>query len=404
MTGIVVVGGGFAGLWAAVGAARKRAGAGIAARDMPITLINRDGWHGIRVRNYEADLTDVRLPLRPLLDTAEVGFVEGATTDIDASARTVVVDGANGRTALPYDRLVLAAGSALPVPPVPGLSEHAYNVDTYGAAERLNRHVEGLVQTRTGPARDTAVVIGAGLTGVEIACELPDRMRAAGIAHPRVVLIDRNSHIGSDMGDQARAVIGAALTELGVETMTGAGVAAVEADGIAFADGETLPAATVVWTAGMRASGLADSLGRPRDALGRIEVDPYMRVDGVDGVFAAGDVAAAMLEPGHASVMSCQHGRPMGRFAGHNVVAEMIGGDMLPLEIPYYVTCLDLGSWGAVYTEGWNREVVASGPEAKRTKETINRRRIYPPTDGDRAALLAAAEPVVQMPPRKLRA
>ena len=106
-----------------------------------------------------------------------------------------------------------------------------------------------------------------------------------------------------------------------------------------------------------------------------------------------------MMDDRHASVMSCQHGRPMGRFAGHNVVCDLFGLPMLPLHIPWYVTVLDLGPWGAVYTEGWDRHVVPKGEAAKKTKQIINCDRIYPPLTRDRRAILAAAAPVVQQPP-----
>jgi NADH dehydrogenase len=89
----------------------------------------------------------------------------------------------------------------------------------------------------------------------------------------------------------------------------------------------------------------------------------------------------------------------MGRFAGHNVVCDLFGLPMLPLRIEWYVTVLDLGPWGALYTEGWDRHVVAEGETAKRTKQLINGRRIYPPLTGDRKEILAAAAPVVQTPP-----
>jgi NADH dehydrogenase len=72
---------------------------------------------------------------------------------------------------------------------------------------------------------------------------------------------------------------------------------------------------------------------------------------------------------------------------------------MLTLRIPWYVTVLDLGPAGAVYTEGWDRHVVASGAEAKATKRTINAQRIYPPLDGNRHAILAAAAPTLQTRP-----
>jgi NADH dehydrogenase len=105
------------------------------------------------------------------------------------------------------------------------------------------------------------------------------------------------------------------------------------------------------------------------------------------------------LNEAHASVMSCQHGRPMGRFAGHNVVCSLFGQPMLPLRLAWYVTVLDLGPWGAVYTEGWDRHVVAKGEAAKNTKKVINHHRIYPPVNRNREEILAAAAPVVQRPP-----
>ncbi len=116
-------------------------------------------------------------------------------------------------------------------------------------------------------------------------------------------------------------------------------------------------------------------------------------------MFAAGDVAAAKMDDEHLSVMSCQHGRPMGRYAGYNVISDLLGAPMLSLRIPWYVTVLDLGPAGAVYTEGWDRRVVSSGATAKATKQVINGERIYPPLTGDRAALLAAAAPELQAAP-----
>jgi NADH:ubiquinone reductase (H+-translocating) len=74
---------------------------------------------------------------------------------------------------------------------------------------------------------------------------------------------------------------------------------------------------------------------------------------------------------------------------------------MLPLDIGTYVTILDLGAWGAVYTEGWNRRVAVAGAAAKRTKRLINCERIYPPRSRDAAEILAAAAPVTQAPPQR---
>jgi NADH dehydrogenase len=184
-----------------------------------------------------------------------------------------------------------------------------------------------------------------------------------------------------------------------VDTRLGVGVTAVDEDGLTLSTGEVLAASTVVWCAGMRANPLTADLGVECDRLGRLPVDDYLRVIGVPDVFAAGDVAAARMDDTHMSVMSCQHGRPMGRYAGYNVVSDLLGQPMLSLRIPWYVTVLDLGPAGAVYTEGWDRQVVATGAEAKATKVTINAQRIYPPLNGDREAILAAAAPSLQSRP-----
>lgn len=394
---VLVLGSGFAGLWVALGAARRLDELG-ASGSVDITVVSPKPFHDIRVRNYEADLRPCRIPLQGLLDPAGVGHLSAEVTGIDTSTATVrTADGAT----LGYDRLVLAVGSRVVKPELPGLAQFGYDVDTFDGATRLQVHIGGLVGRASDPATATAVVVGAGLTGIEIASELPRRLSdALGPAvTPRVILVDRNPHVGSDMGESARPVIEEALAESKVETMTGVGVTAVDERSVTLSSGEVIAAATLVWCAGMRANPLTAQFGVACDRLGRLNVDDYLRVEGVDGVFAAGDVAAAKMDDKHTSVMSCQHGRPMGRYAGYNVISDLLGAPMLSLRIPWYVTVLDLGPAGAVYTEGWDRRVVSRGAEAKATKRVINGERIYPPLTGDRAALLAAAAPNLQAPP-----
>ena len=371
---------------------------------MAITVISSQPFHDIRVRNYEADLSACRIPLTDVLDPAGVGHIAAEVTAIDTTARSVTVSGdrdGDGGT-YSYDRLVVALGSRVAKPDLPGLREFGFDVDTYDGAMRLQRHLARVADGGADPAAATAVVVGAGLTGIETACELPGRLAevfAGRNVEPRVVLIDHNPHVGSDMGESARPVIEAALVENGVETMTGVGVSAVDEDGVTLSSGEVVAARTVVWCAGMRANPLTAQLGVERDRLGRVPVDDYLRVVGVPAVFAAGDVAAARMDDEHLSVMSCQHGRPMGRYAGYNVVGDLLGEPLLPLRIPWYVTVLDLGPAGAVYTEGWDRQVISRGAQAKATKVTINTQRIYPPLNRDRDALLAAAAPALQAQP-----
>jgi len=399
LTAVVVIGSGFAGLWAALGAARRLDELAVPKDTVDITVLSPKAFHDVRVRNYETDLSSCRVPLADLFDPVGVAHVATEVTAIDTGARTVTTS-ASGLYR--YDRLVLASGSHVLKPAIPGLQEFGFDVDTYDGALALQQHLRGLADESPTPAAATVVVVGAGLTGIETACELPKRLRALlsrGSVTPRVILVDRSPMVGSDMGASARHVIEQALTDNGVETRTGVGVSTVSERGVTLSSGEQLQAATVVWCAGMRASPLTEQLPVVRDRLGRVEVDDYLRVVGVPSVFAAGDVAAARMDDEHLSVMSCQHGRPMGRYAGYNVISDLFDEPMLALRIPWYVTVLDLGPAGAVYTEGWDRAVVSKGAAAKATKVSINTRRIYPPLTGNRGDLLAAAAPELQNRP-----
>jgi NADH:quinone reductase (non-electrogenic) len=396
MSEVLVLGSGFAGLWAALGAARRLDELGVASGDVKVTVISSQPYHDIRVRNYEADLTDCHIALRDVLDPAGVGHIAADVTAIDPTSRTVTTS-VGVHT---YDRLVLALGSQVVKPDIPGLREFGFDVDTYDGAVTLQRHLASLASGAHTPAAATAVVVGAGLTGIETACELPARLTALfPDVGARVILVDHNPHVGSDMGTSARPVIEAALAANEVQTRCGVSVAAVDVGGATLSTGEVLAASTVVWCAGMRANPLTADLDVARDRLGRVSVDDYLRVDGVPDVFAAGDVAAARMDDTHMSVMSCQHGRPMGRYAGYNVISDLLGEPMMALRIPWYVTVLDLGPAGAVYTEGWDRQVAASGAEAKATKQIINTQRIYPPLNGNRDDILAAAALTLQSRP-----
>jgi NADH:ubiquinone reductase (H+-translocating) len=418
MRRILVVGGGFAGLWAAAGAARALDRAGAASDAIEVALVNPDPFHVIRVRCYEdAGVDEIRVPLAQVLGPIGVRRVEGMAVAVDPTRRTVAVRDAGGTVVeLGWDRLVLAAGSALWRPAVPGLAEHALDVDTTAGAERLRRHLAGLAARPASDAsgRWTAAVIGAGLVGLEVACELPARLRsaraAAGLpddqaAPLRVLLLDHGEAVGAGMGEAAAPAIRAGLAAAGVEGRGGAVVEAVDAEGVTLAGGERLAAMTILCATGMRASPLAASLpaALPRDRLGRLRVDASLRVPGLDGVYAAGDIACAAADgAGHETVMSCQHARPMGRIAGHNAACDLTGREAgrIAFAAPDYVTILDLGPWGAVYTAGWDRaRLVASGEEAKAVKRRINTERIVPPRNGDRRAILDAAAPIIQVAP-----
>jgi NADH dehydrogenase len=401
MARILVLGGGFAGLWAAVGAARKLDEIGAPAGEAEILIVDRNAYHNIRVRNYEIDLSDVAIPFGEVLDPVGIGHLIAEVQTIDVARQQVAVATRFGREILAYDRLVLALGSELLRPDIPGIVTNTFDVDTYSAAVRLNAHIGALSTRPTSPGRSTVVVVGAGFTGIEVATEMPSKLeRALPTGENRVILVDHNPVVGATIGANARPVICEALAALRIETRLGTKVTAIDARGISLATGETIPAQTVVWCVGMRASPLAAMLGGKLDRLGRVTADQFMRAAGLTNVFAAGDVAYSLVDGVHPTVMSCQFARPMGRFAGHNAVADLFGQPMIPLRIDWYVTVLDLGTWGALYTVGWDRQLLSSGQNTKVIKQTINHKRIYPPRGGTREATLAAAAPELQAPPQ----
>ncbi|MBD3753739.1 MAG: NAD(P)/FAD-dependent oxidoreductase, partial [Micrococcales bacterium] len=129
------------------------------------------------------------------------------------------------------------------------------------------------------------------------------------------------------------------------------------------------------------------------DATGRVLGDAFLRAPEAKGIFVTGDtVKAATDDIGNFTVMSCQHALSLGRVAGHNAAAELVGQDLHPYSQPKYVTCLDLGAWGALYTEGWDRQVHLTRAEGKQLKQEINGVWIYPPAP-DREAAFAISNP-----------
>ncbi|WP_321846461.1 NAD(P)/FAD-dependent oxidoreductase [Paraburkholderia bannensis] len=391
---ILIVGAGFAGMWSALSAARLIDEAGRA--DVEITLIAPDPHLHVRPRLYEEGPENMKAPLTEIFAAVGVKFVQGMVEQIHTDRREVTGQDMQGRAfTLGYDRLVLAAGSKLFRPEIAGLAEHAFSVDQIDEAAALETHIRNLAQRPDTPARNTVVVAGGGFTGIETAAEMPARLRAAlgQDAQVRVVVVERNDAIGPDLGPGPRPVIETALRDLGVAWQLGQGVAAVDADGVTTADGTRIDSNTVIWTAGVRASALTAQIPARRDAAGRLYVDSNLAVEGVPGVYATGDVASAATDDvGNRTLMSCQHAMNLGRSAGHNAAADLLGLETIAYSQPKYVTCLDLGPWGAVYTEGWEREVKLSGQEAKQLKQRINTEWIYPPR-ADRAEVLAAADP-----------
>ena len=394
---ILIIGAGFAGMWSALASARLLDQVG--RTDVEIALIAPEPELHVRPRLYEENPGGMKAPLKEIFSAVGVKYIQGMVEHIDVERQTVSAIGIgvdDARRELGYDRLVIAAGSRLFRPEIPGLADHAFNVDQVEAAAKLEAHIQALGNRPESAGRNTVVVVGGGFTGIETAAEMPARLREVfgQTAAVNVVMVERNLAIGPDLGPGPRPVITQALTELGVTWKLGFGVSAVDRNGVKLENGEWIEADTVIWTAGARASKLTAQIPAERDNFGRLHVDRNLKVKGVDAVYATGDCAyAATDDEGNFAKMSCQHAMNLGRSAGHNVAADLVGEGTIPYSQPKYVTCLDLGPWGAVYTEGWEREVKLAGAEAKALKRKINTEWIYPPS-ADRAEALAAADPL----------
>lgn len=392
---IIIAGSGFAGTWSALSAARAVALAGKESA-IEITVISPEPSLHIRPRLYEAVIENMDPDVGKLFAAVGVKHVAGVIQNIHSDWRQVEVQLSNGeRQKLSYDKFVLATGSKLFQPPVPGLREHAFNVDQLANAMVLDQHLKALPKRAASVARNTVVVAGGGFTGIETVAEMPHRLREifGADADIRVIVVEQAPEIGPDLGPGPRPFIEEALAEQGVEIITGTGVASITADSVTLGNGEVIATNTVVWTAGARANALAAQIPGDHDRFGRVDADPYLHAKQAKDIFVTGDVALAATDNvGNNAAMSCQHALSLGRVAGHNAAAELVGLKLHPYSQPKYVTCLDLGPWGAIFSEGWDRQVKFTRDEGKAIKREINTKWIYPPMP-DRDAVFAVANP-----------
>lgn len=378
---IVIIGAGFAGMWAALSAARlaklKQ------AEDVGVTVIAPVAELRVRPRFYESKVQTLVSPLMPVFETMGVKFVVGQVSNIESDTQQVVYVDENQRSVTKYyDRLVLAAGSNLRRDMVKGIAEHAFDLDQIDSAAVLEQHINGLVNQPSSQARNTVVVCGGGFTGIEIATELPARLKALlGESEPvRVIIVERNGQIGTNYSQALQDVIKQATDDLEIEWMLNAQIEEITAHGLRLYSGEEIQSKTVIWTAGVKANDLTNVFEKQQGPQGRLHVESSLKVVDQPNIFATGDVAyAATDDKGNHALMSCQHAILMGKFAGHNVAASLLDGDYLPYKQENYVTCLDLGSWGAVFTEGWDQKVKSVKEDAKKIKIAITNELIYPP-------------------------
>ena len=352
---VVIVGGGFAGLWAA----RNLAGAPVR-----ITLLDRGNHHLFQPLLYQVataglSAPDIAAPLRHILrKQRNVTVLMETVTGIDPATREVQVE--HGEP-VHYDYLLLASGATHAYFGHDDWAVHAPGLKTLDDALRIRRRILSAferAESEDDPAARRALltfaIVGGGPTGVELAGTLAEiarhtlerEFRRIDPGDARVLLIEAGPRVLSSFPEALSAKARAQLEALGVDVRTGAPVAAIDGDGVDVG-GERIAARTVLWAAGVAASPLARSLGVPLDRAGRVPVRPDLTVPGLPDVFVAGDLAAVTQDdkpvPGVAPAA-----KQMGRHVAAAIRARLAGKPAAAFRYRDYGNLATIGRMAAV--------------------------------------------------------
>jgi len=355
---VVIIGGGFGGLWAA------RA---LRSEPVRVTLVDRTNHHLFQPLLYQVALAglapgDIAIPIRwALRNDPHVQVALGDVTGIDTGARRITIDGAQ---ALAYDYLIVASGSRHAYFGRDDWERNAPGLKSLEDALEIRRRfllaferAEWADDPAERDALCTIVIVGGGPTGVELAGTaseivrkaLPRDFRRVDTRKSRIVLLEAGPRLlpamPAHLGERARRD----LQELGVEVRTGTPVTAVDADGVTVG-GERIRSHAVFWAAGNVASPLGRQLGAPVDRAGRVLVNPDLSVPGHPEVFVVGDLAASRRADGGPLPGVAQVAMQGGAHAGRNI-ARLIRNE--PTRPFRYV------NYGDLATIGRNRAVGA---------------------------------------------
>jgi NADH dehydrogenase len=341
-THVVVIGGGYAGTLAA-NHLRLRA-------DVDITLVNPRPMFVERIRLHQlvAGTRGATVDYGSLLGEG-IQLVVGAAERIDTAERKVVL---NSGVVLGYDYLIYALGSNTSAP------EFAYPIGEFEYAERLRAALDELHPDAP------VTVVGAGLTGIETASELAEQGR-------RVTLVC-GGVLGPSLSPAGRRSVAKWLARLGVHVLETATVAEVRPDAVVLADGDLLPGAVTVWTAGFGVPDLAARSGLRTDTLGRPLTDETLTSVDDPRIVAAGDAAAPSGRPLR---MSCQAAGPLAVQAANTVLSRIAGTEPAVLDQAFIGQCISLGRSYATFqisrTDDTPVNAVVGGRAAAKIKETI---------------------------------
>jgi NADH dehydrogenase len=331
---VIVIGGGFAGLWCT---------RSLASAPVEITLIDRANHHLFQPLLYQvatAGLSagDIAAPLRHILrGQRNVTVRLGEITGIDTAAQRVAA--ADGAT-LSYDYLLVASGATHAYFGHDEWAAHAPGLKTLDDAMTLRRRIllafEQAENARSDAERDawlTFAVVGGGPTGVELAGTLAEiarhtlrnEFRHIDPARATVQLIEAGPRVLASFPPALSEKAAAQLRRLGVQLLTGSAVQHIDAQGYTRG-GERINAKTVLWCAGVAASPLGAMLGAPRDRAGRVQVQPDLTAPGHHNVFIAGDLATLAQANGKPVPGVAPAAKQMGAHVARLIRARVAGG------------------------------------------------------------------------------
>ena len=359
---VVIAGGGFGGFYAA-----KRL-EHLVSPDVRITLINDVNYltYAPLLPGAAAGTLDPRhivMPLRDHLKRTELrmGWVTGGEPHRNVLKVRMISGELIDYT---YDQLLVALGSVSRTFPIPGLADHAIGFKTIAEATELRNRVvrhlelaEGLDDPDARRPYLSFVFVGGGYAGLEGIAFLEDFARAALKRYPRCrevgtrwTLVDAAPRIMPEIQPQLADFTVELLSRRGIEFRLSTQVSEVGEDSVTLSSGEVIPCRTVCWTAGVKASPVAEQMGLPLEQ-GRIVCDETMRVHGFDNVWAVGDVAAVPdpARPGELCPPTAQHAIRQGKLLAKNVaVALGASGQIKPFTFKTLGSFAELGRHNAV--------------------------------------------------------
>lgn len=337
---IVIIGGGFAGTTLAQALERNL------PPDWRVVLISEESYTTFNpmlaeVVGAAVFPEHVVAPIRQMLKRSQ--FVMGRVTDIDFEHRRLLAQTLAGPQKLAYEHVVLAFGTRANMRIVPGMAEHAMPLKLVGDAMHIrNRVLQRMarIEIETDAQQRQRlghfIVIGGGFSGVEVAGSLADFLRSARRYYPRVqadelritLLQDLDRlllELPSSLGREAERSLAARHVDVRLNVRA----ASVQADGVVLADGEFIPAETVICTIGTKPNPLVDRLSLATQR-GRIETAPDLSVVGVEGAWAIGDCAlvqntASGSIPRDYSPPTAQFAVAQAKALARNIVAHIAG-------------------------------------------------------------------------------